>query len=181
MDTGAATDITNDITTEITGGLVTDDQAELIWFIGELLVVRMPGALTGEQHALVEHVSQRGVAPPWHRHFYDDETFHVLDGEVALWCGDPSRPVMHAGPGDTAFLPRQVPHTFRVDSDTARFYTVSTPSGHELFYREAGAPASTRTLPANTPPDMAKVLTAAKKYGLEILGPPPRLGEDRVM
>ena len=166
---------------EVTAGAVTDDEAELVWFNGELQIIRLPGERTGEQFALVEHHSRRGAAAPWHRHLHDDETFSVLDGEVAVWCGDPTRPILHAGPGDSIFLPRQVPHTYRVDSPTARLFTVNTPAGHERFYREGGEPGLARTLPPPGPPNMAKLAAAAEKYGIEILGPPPELDEDRIM
>jgi hypothetical protein len=55
------------------------------------------------------------------------------------------------------------------------------PSGHERFYREGGEAGTSRSLPPARPPDMAKVTAAAEKYGIEILGLPPRLGEDRVL
>jgi hypothetical protein len=40
-----------------------------------------------------------------------------------------------------------VPHTFRVDSDTARVLLLSTPAGIERFVRGASTPAQAPTLP----------------------------------
>lgn len=175
------TDTTSDTTSDTEAAVLTDDEAEVIWFNGELHIVRVPGNRTGGQFSMIEHHNHRGSAAPWHRHLYDDETFHILEGNVAVWCGDPSRPAAHAGPGDSVFLPRHVPHTYRVDSPTARMLTVHTPAGAERFFREGGQPAPTRTLPPAGPPDITRMSAAADKYGYEILGPPPELGEDRIM
>jgi hypothetical protein len=43
-----------------------------------------------------------------------------------------------------------VPHTFRVDSETARVLVLSTPAGLERFVRDGSFPATAPTLP---PPD----------------------------
>jgi hypothetical protein len=59
-----------------------------------------------------------------------------------------------------------------VDSETARILTV-TSARHECFFRAAGDEAQRRTLPAEGPPDMERVMAAAQEYGVEILGPPP--------
>jgi hypothetical protein len=61
----------------------------------------------------------------------------------------------------------------RVESETARWLTVSTPAGHERFYRAAGQPAGERALPPAGEPDMNKVQAAAHEHGVELLGPPP--------
>ena len=54
------------------------------------------------------------------------------------------------GPGAAAVVPRGVPHTFRVDSETARVLLLSTPAGIERFVRDASVPAAAPTLPPPT-------------------------------
>lgn len=170
----------NEIDTDIKAAVVTDDEAEALWFAGDLVVVRMPGERTGDQFMLVEATGQRGSAPPWHRHPYDDETFHILEGEITIWCGDPTSPVLRGRSGDTAFLPRRVPHTFRVDSETARWLVMGTPAVSERFFREGGEPAPSRT-GRPVPPDMNKIMAAHERFEMEVLGPRPTLDSDRIM
>jgi quercetin dioxygenase-like cupin family protein len=162
-------------------GAILDDTAEVISFFGELLIVRMPGERTGRAFTLVEHVCRRGQAPPWHRHLHDDDTIQILEGDVTVWAGDPTTPILRGGPGDTVFLPRGVPHAFRVESDTARFLGIGTPAGHERFYRDGGEPWEGRALPPVTEPDMDRLVAVCLAHGIELLGPPPALGVDRIL
>lgn len=136
--------------------------------------MRAPGERTGESFSIVEHEAPRGHSPPWHRQPGDDETFYILQGEITFWAGDRDEPVRQAGPATLVFIPRGVPHSFRVDSDIARWLTISSPAGHERFYRACGEPARERKLPPSGEPDMAKVQAAAREQGVELLGPPPR-------
>lgn len=147
--------------------------AEALWCFGELQAVLAGGERTGENFSLVEHEAREGHSPPWHRQPGDDETFYVLDGEITFWAGDRDAPYGRVGPGAMVFIPRGVPHSFRVESETARWLTVGTPAGHERFYRAIGEPAAERVLPAPSEPDMAKVGSGAHSHGVELLGPPP--------
>jgi hypothetical protein len=71
------------------------------------------------------------------------------------------------------FGPRNIPHTFIVSSEKARFLLVTKAAGFEGFIRTLGTPAPVVEIPPApaTPPDMAPVLQAAADHGLEILGP----------
>ena len=73
------------------------------------------------------------------------------------------------------YIPRGTPHSFRVDSETARLLVLNTPAGHERFFRAMGEPAAERTLPPppEGPPDMDAMSRAAEDAGFRILGPPP--------
>ena len=70
--------------------------------------------------------------------------------------------------------PRDVPHTFTVSSEQARFLLVVEPAGFEDFVRTVGEPAAQLVIPppATEPPDMAALVAAAAEHGIEILGPP---------
>jgi hypothetical protein len=59
----------------------------------------------------------------------------VLEGEGIFWAGDQRWQLIS---GDTAFLPRGVPHTYLFTSDTAEVNTVCNPAGMEEFFRAAG-------------------------------------------
>lgn len=152
---------------------LSGQDAEALWFFGELDLVLAPGERTGGRLAVVEHHAARGLTPPWHRQPDDDETFYVLEGQLTFWVGDPLRRRLTATSGSLLFVPRHTPHSFRVESATARWLTISTPAGHECFYRAGGEPARTRTLPPTQVPDPTRVEAAGRAHGVELLGPPP--------
>jgi len=155
--------------------LQDSETAEAIWLLAERNVILAAGDRTGERLAVVEHEARRGWSPPWHRQPDEDETFYVLAGELSFWAGNPDEPVGRAGTGTLAFLPRGIPHSFRVESETARWLTISTPAGHERFYQAAGEPMSDRyVIPdQDAGPDLERLRQAAARYGVELLGPPP--------
>jgi hypothetical protein len=79
-------------------------------------------------------------------------------------------------PGQAAFAPRGVPHTYRVESDRAPWIVINSPAGFEQFLRAAGEPAPAAGLPpAGRHGDPAQLATAAADQGIEILGPPGML------
>src|SRR3954452_23716307 len=67
--------------------------------------------------------AKRGAGPAWHVHSGEDEVFYVLAGEMRGYVGDD---VVTLNAGDTAFLPRQVPHTYQVISEEATFLAMIT-------------------------------------------------------
>jgi quercetin dioxygenase-like cupin family protein len=141
--------------------------AEPFWFLGTLVRPTLTGEQTGGRFALWEGLLPRGAAPPLHSH-PQDETFYVLEGHVTIWlvegesAGDSSDPpawvATHAracGAGAAAFAPAGTPHTFRVESDTARLLFLSTPSGIEDYVRALAEPARWPWL--QPPPDGPRV------------------------
>ncbi len=147
--------------------------AQPLWFIDNLAYVHVDGEESGGAFSLCEIVAAHGDMPPLHVHHRDDETFYVLEGEVRLFFGC-SEIVLPAG--QAALAPREVPHTYRVESDGARFLVVNAPAGFEQFLRGAGEPAPIAELPApGRPLDPAELARAAAEHGIEILGPPGML------
>ncbi len=147
--------------------------AQPLWFIDNLVYVHIDGKDSGGAYSLVESSAARNSMPPLHVHHRDDETFYVLDGEMRLFVGDREL-VLTAG--HAALAPRGVAHTYRVESDRARFIVVNSPAGFEQFVRAASEPAPSDELPpADRPADPAALAQAAADYGIEILGPPGML------
>lgn len=105
---------------------VDRDDAEAIWFFGELQRVLARGEQTGERFAVVEHQSPQHMSPPWHRQMRDDETFYIIEGDVTFWGGDLKEPIHRAGPGSLVFIPRGTPHSFCIESPTARWLSMRT-------------------------------------------------------
>ncbi len=113
---------------------------------------------------MFESTVPAGGGPPVHIHHNEDEVIHVLQGEYQFWLdGGISR----AGPGTSVFLPRGVPHTFRIVSKTpGRNLAVLTPGGFETFFADAVAHD------LRLPPDPAALETLSERYGIEFRGPP---------
>ena len=146
-------------------------EGEHLWFFGGLTTIKADGVATGGRALVTEQLAPRGSGSPLHVHHREDEWFYVLEGELTIWVAGTT---VIAGPGAFVFGPRDVPHTFIVNSDRARFLLVTEPAGFEGFIRALAAPAAAREIPPapTAPPDMAPVLKAATDHGLEILGPP---------
>jgi quercetin dioxygenase-like cupin family protein len=141
-----------------------------VWFLGNLMVVKATAEETNGGFGLLESVVRAGSSPPLHVHHREDETFYVLEGQLTVLCGDET---YTAPAGSFIFLPRDVPHTYRVDGDKpARLLTLLTPGGTEAFFVEGGCPAETLTLPAEGPHDFGAIARLSLQYDSEIIGPP---------
>ncbi len=138
-------------------------------FLDALSIVRWSGQQTGGAFALIEERLPAGRSSPYHLHRNEDETFYVLEGELAFFTGSDK---IRSAPGASVFLPRQIPHGFRADT-AARILILTTPSGFDEFVAEAGEPATKLELPTPKVPDFARLAECAAKYGIEILGPLP--------
>jgi len=154
-----------------------------LWFLGTVVRPKLMGEETGGRLALWEGVLPRGASPPLHTH-PQDETFYVLDGRVSVWVvnggtvadGWVERDVRTCEAGAAIFASGGTPHTFRVESDTARMLFLSTPAGIEDFVRALSEPAAWPWL--QPPPDGPRVppeqLEAAERaHGVVRLAPPP--------
>jgi len=147
--------------------------AQPLWFIDNLVHVHIDGEASSGAYSLVEIAAARDSMPPLHVHHRDDETFYVLEGEMRIFIGD-RQLVITAG--HAALAPRDVAHTYRVESDRARWIVVNSPAGFEQFVRTAGEPAPSAELPpADRPVDPGALAALAAQYGIEILGPPGAL------
>jgi hypothetical protein len=159
-----------------------------LWFLGTLARLKLDGSQTGGRFALWEGVFPRGAAPPLHSH-PQDETFYVVEGEVTAWIVEPEAVADHAEPsgwvaacaqrggvGMVAFAPGGTPHTFRVESDTAKMLFLSTPAGIEDYIKALAEPAQWPWLqqPAEGPRVPVERIEAVElELGMTRHGPPP--------
>jgi quercetin dioxygenase-like cupin family protein len=144
---------------------------EHLWFFGGLTTIKADGAETGGRVTVTEQLVPRGSGSPLHVHHNEDEWFYVLEGELTIWVDGET----HVAPAGSFVLgPRDIPHTFIVSSEMARFLLVTEPGDFAGFVRALAEPAPGPELPPGppTPPDMELVMKTAAEYGLEILGPP---------
>jgi mannose-6-phosphate isomerase-like protein (cupin superfamily) len=143
------------------------------WFLGTLLRIVADGDDTAGQLAVVEQRARRGFSPPLHVHHREDTALVVLDGALSVVVGEDRREI---GSGGFVWLPRDVPHTFRVDSDAVHQLELITPAGFEQFHLDTSEPALSLELPPSATPDVPRLLAAIGPYDAEIVGPP--LGPD---
>ena len=146
-------------------------EGEARWFLGALATIKSSGETTGGRVSVTENWAPRGHGSPLHVHHNEDEWFYVLSGELTFWVDGQ---VITATDGSFVYGPRNVPHTFTVTSEEARFLLVIEPAGFENFLRALSEPAESLTLPPASiePPAMDAMMAAAAEYGIEILGPP---------
>jgi quercetin dioxygenase-like cupin family protein len=138
-------------------------EAELRWMGETSTFFLATGEETAGAFCLVDERAVKGEAVPLHRHGRDMESFYVLEGELTLFVGD--GPGVLAGAGSFAHVPAGVVHGFRVESDTAR-YLILTTARHGEFYRAI-------TLASRGSVEGAQIKAAARKYGIEFVGPLP--------
>lgn len=155
-----------------TGAFVREhDDGTATWVLNSLVVDRITAEDTGGAYSITEHHAHQVYETPYHRHIGEDEVLYVMDGEftVVTEAGTQTATV-----GDTVVFPRGEPHALSVTSDgPARALVVCSPAGFEGFFHEVGEPASERTVPEPTEPDIGAVEALAPEYDLELLGPPP--------
>lgn len=147
------------------------DDGEALWFNGALGLLRATAEQTDGRFAAFELRLRKGFASPLHSHGNEDEFFLVLSGEIRLQHGDE---IMEGVAGSFAYTPRGIGHAFHVDSDDARLLLLFGPAGVEEFFRDAGTPARSLTLPpADEPvPTREDLVQMMKFHGQSILGPP---------
>jgi quercetin dioxygenase-like cupin family protein len=152
-------------------------QGEARWYGDSLFEFLIPSEATGGELSVFLATLAGGFSPPRHVHTREDEVFLVLDGEVTF---DLDGRRLLAGPGTSVFVPRGVPHTFRIDSPAARLLGVITPGAFEQLFRNLSVPAGERALPepGTVPLDIPAVMAEQARLGTLVVGPP--LGPDEV-
>jgi quercetin dioxygenase-like cupin family protein len=138
--------------------------ARTIQYLNGVMTFHLEGSDTDGKLALVEAYSRAGSEPPLHVHQFEDEVFYVLEGQLTVFCGEDERVLR---PGEAGFLPRGIPHTFRVDTPTARALIYITPAGFEQFFKSMGTPANSFELPEPATPDVEKIVRTAQEFGIK--------------
>jgi mannose-6-phosphate isomerase-like protein (cupin superfamily) len=139
------------------------------WFGNTL--VSFPVARDGL--SVIESLAPHGDSPPLHVHHTEDEVFHLVSGRLTLKVGDEE---LELAAGETALGPKGVPHTYRVDSEQARWLVVTTGGDFEAFVQAASRPAEHPGLPAPagppTPEAQRELGELAGRFAIELVGPP---------
>jgi mannose-6-phosphate isomerase-like protein (cupin superfamily) len=139
---------------------------------GEQTVIKAGEAETRGAYAVRENAVPAGFSGvPYHIHHTAEEAFYILEGEMTVFTPDGPR---EAPAGTFVLIPRGTAHAFANHGVTPlRWLTFISPawvSGwveeESALLQNAGTEQSDRDLQA----------AIFAKYGLEIVGPPPRAG-----
>ncbi len=139
--------------------LFNPSQGERLSILGDDQCVKLTGQDTNGAFTLIEQNPLPGVGVPMHLHEREDETFHILEGAVTF---ETEGKTLIAEPGQTIFLPRQIPHAWRVESVQSRMLIICSPAGIEAMFRELSQ------LPAGAP-EMEKVFGICAKHGVRFV------------
>ena len=123
--------------------------------LGDSQTVKLTGEQTGGLFAMMELNNEAGVAVPLHVHTREDEMFYVCHGEMTFTVGDKE---IVGTTGTTVYLPRGVPHGFRVNKKTRALVSVYPAGVEGMFYKLGALPPG--------PPEFEKVQTICAGYGI---------------
>ena len=148
-------------------------QQQIAWIGGSVHRVVLDGTATDNRLAVFRSTMRSGAASPVHVHDRDDETIVVLSGSGIFWAGSLR---WDLGAGDAVYLPRSVPHSYLVTSDT-EILTICNPAGVEEFFRAVGWDLE-EPQPQDWAVDMEKLHAVGEAGGQHVLGPPLAAGDE---
>ncbi len=129
----------------------------------------LPTAATNGTAALVEaHVAAATAGPPLHVHRASEETYFVVSGALVMYVDGEVTEITEGG---VAYISRNTEHTWATPPGSdARFLTLHTPGGYENYHPTA------LQLEADLgrPPTQADLLTLARQFDWELVGPEAR-------
>lgn len=145
------------------------------WAMGSLFEHLVGPQHTGGALGVALVTQPPGIATPLHRHQHEAEAFYLLDGEMTYVAGEQT---FELATGWFMYLPRGLPHAFRIRGDRpARFVALTVPGGLLRLYDEVGVPAAELRLPGEgegrpMAEEIGRWNEVGPRYGLEVLGPP---------
>jgi quercetin dioxygenase-like cupin family protein len=145
-----------------------DQQQKLEWLDGGVFSVLLDSAATDGQLTVGRFSASKGEAPPYHMHTREDEVFMLIKGSALVWSDDQE---MELSEGGIVYLPKNVPHGYRITSDAADLLMICTPGGIEGMFRHAGRDLATPR-PEDFQIPLDRLAEAADLYGQIIVGPP---------
>lgn len=151
----------------------SSETRDIAWLGGSVHHVLLDGAATADRISMFRSSMRGGAGSPVHVHERDDETVYLIAGSGIFWAGDQR---WELNSGDTAFLPRGLPHTYLFTSETVEMLAVCNPSGMEHFFATAGWDLS-QPQPEDWAVDLGALQEAAVATGQRVLGPPLGAGE----
>jgi len=145
------------------------DHERIHWLGSAWLRILLDSETTGGRLTLVEEFFGEGDGSPLHIHHHEDEAFWLLAGAMRVWVGDQRFDVSEGG---VAFLPRGIPHAFRVTAAECRALILASPAGIEEMYREAGWDLS-KPIPDGWSVSLPLLKSITDRRNTPIIGPTP--------
>ena len=147
-------------TTTGTTKIVYANEGRQLNVLGDAPTIKLSGKDTDGKFTIISQDNPPGVGIPMHVHEHEDEVFKLLEGSIEF---DTNGTLTLLNAGDMIYLPRKVPHAFKVvGTQNARAIVTAYPSGIEDMFEELSA------LPAG-PPDFEKVFEICGNYGIRFL------------
>lgn len=140
---------------------------------GDRVSFLVTGAESSGSCFILEGMVAPGGGPPPHVHYFEDETFYMLEGTATFHAGEQT---IHAKRGDCIHIPRGTVHWFKNEgSMPGRALVVISPAGPtgmQQFFEESFTPTTDRsaTLPM-TEELMKRMMAASARNGLEWVKP----------
>ena len=150
------------------GTSISSRQEDAFWWQGGLYRMKARAADTGGALGLVEASLYRGFGPPLHIHRREDEGIYVIEGEIRFRQREEE---FVRGPGSWVWGPRDVPHTFKVESEGARALILVTPGGFERMFEVGGVPVSDSAEPPAQKYHPEEAVAISEQFGFEVIGP----------
>lgn len=146
-------------------GANEDRYAEELHIMGGKFDLKVSTEDSGGDLLIYDTTRQQRGGPSLHRHFRQDEWFYILHGEFVVKVGDDT---LRLGPGDSAFAPRMIPHTWAmVSAGTGQLLVLFQPAGTmEDFFHAMSKLGTT------IPKDQEVFRKIWSEHGQEMLGPP---------
>lgn len=145
------------------------------WAMGSVFEHLAGAADTGGTLGVAIVTQPPGIATPLHRHQHEAEAFYLLEGAMTYRAGEETHELSE---GFFIYLPRGIPHAFRIRGDRpARFVSLVVPGGLLGLYDEVGVPAAELRLPGpgeGRPmgEEIDRWNEVGPRYGLQVVGPP---------
>ena len=135
-------------------------QGKALNVLGDSQTLKITGKDTNGLFTIVENYNDPGIGIPMHVHENEDEIFQIIEGEMEF---ETQGKISVLKQGDMIFLPRKIPHAFRVvGTHKAKAVVTVIPSGIEEMFEALSE------LPAG-PPDFQKVTEICNSYGIRFL------------
>jgi quercetin dioxygenase-like cupin family protein len=145
-----------------------EQQQQLEWLDGGTLAMLLDGQATNGQLMIGRFAVSEGEAPPYHKHTREDEVFMLIKGTALVWCDDQETELSEGG---IVFLPKDIPHAYRITSKKADLLMINTPAGIEGMFRYAGRDMA-EPRPADFHISLDRMAEASTMFGNVIVGPP---------
>lgn len=136
---------------------------------GTVFNIRVSAAESNNSIVIADYVAIPGSEPPRHVHTVEDEVFMLNEGTVTFFRGDE---VIYGKAGDIVFLPKNVPHHFKLTSDVVKGTLMATPANIEHYFRSLAAPFEGITIPPVVEPTEEQLnyfVSQTLKFGMQFV------------